>query len=180
MGKSLLKVVEAELIMATSRAWKRRELAAMELVFRRLQLYSKRFHTPVAKLRSQITALIADIESRKAAGATSKHLAVTYNLVEELRAKMATLVAQGAEGSSKCYWNCITWATRPPRPTMTTPVWETNFMQPQHENTKSLWVAIIVSVAAWKFEQFHQATPAGQMPATMTAYYALTASPSES
>ena len=96
LGKSLLKVVEAELIMATSRAWKRRELAAMELVFRRLQLYSKRFHTPVAKLRSQITALIADIESRKAAGATSKHLAVTYNLVEELRAKMATLVAQGA------------------------------------------------------------------------------------
>ena len=96
LSKALLKQVEAQLRMAACRAEKRREVWAVSIVQRRLALYAKRFHTPMAKLRAQITQLLADIDARKAAGATSKHLAVSRNLVEDLRRQMAAL----QEGSS--------------------------------------------------------------------------------
>jgi hypothetical protein len=52
----------------TAREGKKRELHAMNLVGRRLHAYAKRFHSPAAKLRTEITNLLAHIEARKAAG----------------------------------------------------------------------------------------------------------------
>jgi hypothetical protein len=96
LAKALLKVASSDLTMATSREEKRREFAAMTLVARRMTMYSKRFHTPAAKLRQEITALVAEIETRRAAGATAKHLAVSRNRVQDLRQQMASLVLSGA------------------------------------------------------------------------------------
>ena len=47
----MLRVAANEILMATAREDKRRELAAMTLVARRMMMFSKRFHTPVARLR---------------------------------------------------------------------------------------------------------------------------------
>ena len=60
--------------MVTAREDKKRELHAMELVGRRLHAYAKRFHSPAAKLRAEITALLAHIEARKAAGMSEKKI----------------------------------------------------------------------------------------------------------